>query len=497
MRHFLRFPDLLDLEWFLKQDEAVDPWAAAERDRAIGLKALDAKPSEAPSLDFWLEERRRSTPGPLPSTLFRSTRVLTGWVLGLAGLLAGTSLARALLAYSGQDPINVFLFLLAVVAPQTLLCLVSCVFLLLRRPLPLPVLSVLALAWRAITRRVGRARHLMSMPVMFPRHGRHGRLLFWEAVRLSHLAGSAFAAGALASLLVGVAATDLAFGWQSTLRAGADGVHRVVSILSWPWSLAPASWNMTPTLDQIEGSRIILKDGAAALANADLAAWWPFLAMCLLVYALLPRLGLWLVARLGLARLERSFAHPDQGRIEDRMRAPLFGARETLAEGPSAPLPLEAKDRIDRPMQSALKGEVGCVVLVPEELAGRIPHADLDRLASGICGYPAGRVVSLELDADGARTVAEVCAGLVWTGGFERFVLVVEAWQPPIREALLAVAALGRDNAAGRSVHVALVGRPAGGAWLTAPTDTERRIWTEALARLNPLRITVFPVEES
>ncbi len=75
--------------------------------------------------------------------------------------------------------------------------------------------------------------------------------------------------------------------------------------------------------------------------------------------------------------------------------------------------------------------------------------------------------------------------------------LVVEAWQPPIREALLAVAALGRDNEAGRSVHAALVGRPAGGTWLTAPTDTERRVWTEALARLAPLRIPVFAVEES
>ncbi len=497
MRYLLRFPDVLDLEWFLKQDEAADPRTVAERDRAIGLKALDARPSEAPSLDFWLEERRRTVTTPLPSALFRSARVLTGWGLGLAGLLAGTSLARALLAYSGQEPINVFLFLLAVVAPQTLLCLVSCVFVLFRRSAPLPVMSVLSLAWRAIARRAGRARHVADAAAMFPARGRHGRMLFWEAVRLSHLAGSAFAAGALASLLIGVVATDLAFGWQSTLRAGADGVHRVVGILSWPWSLAPASWNMTPTLDQIEGSRIILKDGAAALANADLAAWWPFLAMCLLVYALLPRLGLWLAARVTLTRVERAFVHPDRGRIEDRMRAPLLGVRETSMSGPPAPLPLETRNRTDRPVETVLEGEVGCVALVPEELAGRIPRAELDRLARGICGYPADRVVDLEFDVDGARNVAEACAGLAWTGGFERFVLVVEAWQPPIREALLAVAALGRDNEAGRSVHVALVGRPAGGTWLTAPTDTERRVWTEALARLAPLRIPVFPVEES
>ena len=492
MKHVLRLPDFLDLEWFLKQDEDIHPRDVAERDRAIGLRA---RSPEEMTLEFWLDERRRAETGPLPSTLFRSARALAGLVLGLVGLLAGISLAQALLTYSGQDPVNVSLFLLAAVAPQTLLCLVSCLFLVIRRPVTLPATSVFNMAWRGLTRRSVAADSWARLTTLIHESGRYGRMLFLEGLRLSHLAGLAFATGALACLLVGVLATDLAFGWQSTLRAGAEGMHRLVTVLSWPWSLAPASWNLTPGLDQIEGSRIVLKDGIAALASADLAAWWPFLGMCLLVYALLPRLGLWLAAHVSLARQERSFVHPDQARVEDRMRAPVLGLHVPVQDGPAEPLPLRALDRADRPAASGSPREVGCVLLVPEEVSGRIPLVDLEGLAERICGYPGIVIMPLELDADGARQAAEDCAGLVWTGGFERVILLIEAWQPPIRESLLAVAALAQDNAAGRSVFVALTGRPRGGVWLTSPSATEQRVWTEALSRLAPLRITVFPVE--
>lgn len=492
MKHVLRLPDFLDLEWFLRQDADIPPRDVAERDRALGMRA---RSPEDVTLGFWLDERRRTEPGPLPSVLFRSARTLAAWGLGLTGGLAGVSLAQALLAYSGQEPVNVSLFLLAAVAPQTLLCLVSCLFLVIRRPVSPPAASILALVWRGLARRVPAVESRNPLSSLLQGSGRYGRMLLLEGLRLSHLAGLALAAGALASLLVGVVATDLAFGWQSTLRAGAEDMHRLVTVLSWPWSPATPSWNLVPSLEQIQGSRIVLKDGIAALANADLAAWWPFLGMCLVAYALVPRLGLRLLASLSLSRLESSFVHPDQARIEDRMRAPVLGLRTSVQEGPAESLPLRARDLIDRPTGGAPTREIGCLILMPEELTERILRSDLEALAERICGYPGIAVVPLDLDADAVERVAEARAGVVWTGGFERVLLLVEAWQPPIREILLAVAALGRDNAAGRSVYVVLTGRPRDGVWLTVPSVTEQRIWTEALARLAPVRITVFPVE--
>jgi hypothetical protein len=68
----------------------------------------------------------------------------------------------------------------------------------------------------------------------------------------------------------------------------------------------------------------------------------------------------------------------------------------------------------------------------------------------------------------------------------------VEAWQPPIRENLPAIEMLARDEAGGRSLTLVLCGRPAGGRWLTAPSEVDREVWTAAVERLAPLRIDIF-----
>ena len=47
--------------------------------------------------------------------------------------------------------------------------------------------------------------------------------------------------GLLAATLTRVAFSDLAFGWQSTLKVGAQGMHSLVWVLSLPWSWLPAT----------------------------------------------------------------------------------------------------------------------------------------------------------------------------------------------------------------------------------------------------------------
>jgi hypothetical protein len=295
-------------------------------------------------------------------------------------------------------------------------------------------------------------------------------------------------------MMVSVAVTDLAFGWQSTLQVGAQGMHGLVSTLALPWSWLPAHWGLAPSLSQIEGSRIILKDGISTLANADLIAWWPFLSMCILSYALLPRLLLVVLANRALRRVERDFVHPDLGRIVDRMRAPRLGSA-TTGERASTPLPLGGSpDRKDAEsaVASAAGGEVGCVLLLPPELQGRIGNEALGELALRVCGYPLSRVFPVELDAEEIRQLLAECAGFAWTGGHERFVVLIEGWQPPIRENLQALNFLGLEGGRSRSLTLVLAGRPAGGNWLTAPSGSEQEMWTEAVARLAPLRVDIF-----
>lgn len=493
MKHGMRLGDYLDLEWFLEKDRILDPGEILDRDRKIGLAAqAGALPPKLQGA-YWLERRRDGSSGGLPSRSLCSVLIALRLLFGFGGLLAGISLVRALLLYSGIEPVNVSVFLLLAVLPQAGLSLLAAGLLvcrgLRRTEFRIPLRPLFDLVWRrpgSLSPQAGFVRALIL------RRGWPARMLGWESLRLLHLGGFCLAFGSLAALAVSVAVTDLAFGWQSTLRIGAQGMHTLVTALSAPWSWLPEPWGLTPTLLQIEGSRIVLKDGIQALASADLVAWWPFLCMCLLVYALLPRFILLASAHWMLRRAERRFVHPDLGRIVDRMQAPLLGSARA-GEIPAAPLHLGVSAAAGTE-QSELQGQagIGCVLLLPPELVGRIRDDLLSGLTRRVCGYPPGRVIPVSLDMDGIRQMLDDCAGIDWAGGFERYVVLIEAWQPPIRENLLALTLLGQENGRGRNLILVLCGRPSGGDWMTAPDAAAREVWSDAVARLAPLRVDIF-----
>lgn len=495
MKHGMRLGDLLDLEWFLEQDRLADPAETLKRDRALGLDA-QAVPVPAAGLGaYWLQRRRAGASGALPSSILGPGLTALRLLLACAGLLAGVSLARGLLLYSGTRPVNVSVFLLLAVLPQAGLCLVAAILLAARMlgmgRFHVPVRPLFSLLWRRPGRLSPQAGFIRTL---FLGHGWPARMLGWESLRLLQLGGLCLALGSLTGLLVSVTVTDLAFGWQSTLRVGAAGMHAVVSFLSFPWSWLPEGWGLVPTLGQIEGSRIVLKEGISTLASADLIAWWPFLAMCLLCYALLPRLALLGIAHRGLRSLERGFVHPGLGRIADRMAAPLVGTPGAV-EPASSPLPLKrgaAERKEEAAAASGAGARTGCVFLPPPELRGRIGEDDLASMALRVGGHDPVRIMYAELEAGDAQRVLDECAGLDWAGGRERFVVLVEAWQPPIRENLQALEILGRDQGDNRSLTLVLCGRPSRGRWLTAPDGVDRDVWAAAVERLAPLRVDIF-----
>lgn len=496
MRHGMHFGDFLDLQWFLEQDRTVDPALTQERDRDLGLEARRGSVSADGLVPFWLARRREEAADPAPSVVLASVMTALRWVLALGGLLAGASLVRGLLAYTGVEPVNVSVFLLLAVLPQAALCLLAAAVFLLRgragMGVPAVLRPLLALPWRR-ERLAAQAGFFRALVLG---RGWAAPMLAWDCLGVLHLGGLCLALGSLVGVLVSVAVTDLAFGWQSTLQVGSEGMLALVSALALPWSWLPADWGLIPTLAQIEGSRIVLKDGMATLANRDLVAWWPFLGMCLGLYALLPRIVLLAMARRTLGRLERDFVHPDLARVADRMRLPILastGDPETV----STPLPLAAEVSPAGPESCApaVPELAGCVLLLPPELDGLLGVSELAVLARRVCGHHLSRVLPAELQETGIVQALAQCADLVWSGDHERFVVLVEAWQPPIRENLRALLLLGQGRGSSRSLTLVLTGRPSPGRWLVAPDATQHRAWAEAVERLAPLRVDIFGAE--
>ena len=134
--------------------------------------------------------------------------------------------------------------------------------------------------------------------------------------------------------------------------------------------------------------------------------------------------------------------------------------------------------------------------LLPPELEGRVAGEELAATALRVGGERPVRVVAAALESGDVGRVLGECAGLEWTGGRERYIVLVEAWQPPIRENLQALETLGRDETGGRSLTLVLCGRPSHGRWLTAPSALDREVWSTAVERLAPLRVDIFGAAE-
>ena len=125
----------------------------------------------------------------------------------------------------------------------------------------------------------------------------YGSLFYWPLFTLSQLFAIGFNVGLLTATLVKISTSDLAFGWQSTMQFSAEAIHRAVMLaaLPWSWFVPPAS--SYPSLAEIEGSRIILKEGIYHLTTGNLIAWWPFLVFCLLFYGLFVRMTFFFIGK--------------------------------------------------------------------------------------------------------------------------------------------------------------------------------------------------------
>ncbi|HHH51757.1 MAG TPA: DUF2868 domain-containing protein, partial [Campylobacterales bacterium] len=120
--------------------------------------------------------------------------------------------------------------------------------------------------------------------------------LFIERLQLFSLI---FSIGLFISLIVMVVATDIAFGWSSTLQISSESFHTALSYIAIAWAkIVPSA---IPSLELVDIShyfRLGEKLDNSMIHNADkLGAWWKFLAMSTLFYAIGLRFGFWLFTK--------------------------------------------------------------------------------------------------------------------------------------------------------------------------------------------------------
>lgn len=495
-----RIHDLIDLEYFLYREaharEDITSRDQTERDiylaRFRNSMNHGSPPARRILIKAWLDAMREREEKPLPGEAYMEARRVATIVAAALGLVSGIGMALSLLGYTGREPLNVSVFLGAAVFSQILLLLLLLlVFCFRTATRSLVRSSVLAgLLGRVIAGAAlkARARALESIDgdrreaisaaagLLRGRKKIYGSLFFWPVFVVMQTFASCFNIGLLGATLLRLAGADVAFGWQSTFQIGSQVVFRIVETLALPWSWFLTGELAHPGLAQIEGSRMVLKEGIYRLSTADLVSWWPFLCLSVVFYGLLPRLLL-LIAGISvqnrlLARLR--FGHGECDALVSRMLSPVL----QTAGRPSAELPerdsfFEENPSASREMRSA-DAAARFAALVPD---------DIFEASEGLETVMA-KNLALQL-TDRIRIDANCIQhrdGLDFleTGENPRLdgVLVLqEAWQPPIRETLLFLAQLrDRLGKTGRIV-VGLIGKPAAGTIFTPVREEDWRIW--------------------
>jgi hypothetical protein len=442
MTHASLLSDLIDLSAALKSDSAGDLDARKLRDRKIGQALQQQRNSPARQLRGWLDRvqiQGWKRDGHGGAQLYHLLCV----ALLIAGLASGWGLARAVLYYTGDQPINIFSAIGLLVLPQILLLLF---WMLAAVPRTLPLVSTLQSALRVLN--PGQlARRAVAL---FPPHGRHSLEVVWDPANALVMAPAArwlfsfwsqlfsvwFNVGALAAVFYLISFSDLAFAWSTTLTLDNATFHRLLLTLSWPWhSVLPEA---VPSLELIEISRYYRLDegslgntGAVAGSAALLGGWWPFLVAAIAAYGLLPRLVTLLISWLRFRHHlgEALPRMPGAPELLARMNSPLIST--------AARQPEKAVDRsagVDTPVQETPIAGIQCSVIDWSASigSGDNRHSLVSRLrALGIEPLDflaAGGVRSTQQDA---AVIAALCTDT--TSGVA---VITKSWEPPLLEFL-------------------------------------------------------------
>lgn len=490
--------DLIDLEYFQKQDETDEEesgyHAVAKRDREIYLQhvlPLEQKTqnlTDAHVIRYWLERRRdmeKSGQGPetlLPGESFDDIHRLLAYCLTAAGLLGGSGLAFSLLSYKGSAPVNISIYLGTFVFLQLLLLLLLLLIAFIRklRRFPLRSSVIYILMTRLITllmekvkkqalKRAGGSQVDAFEAVKGILKGKrqiYGSLFYWPVFILAQVFGVAFNLGVLGATLLKVLGSDIAFGWQSTVQFSSEAVFDIIRIIALPWSWFVPAGVSHPSLSQVQGSHMILKEGVYHLATTDLVSWWPFLCLSVLFYGLLPRTILLMTGFLVQKRRLGSIAfnHAACERLLHRMKTPLV-----VTEGNRVESGHPRKDDTEKTtgqipsMSPATKGapaENDLIVLVPDDIFDDCPEDELGKVLSLSLGYALRKRIPFGDDDKGERKIIDDILLANRDEGPASLMILREAWQPPIREDMQFLKDLRKGLGKGIMIKIGLIGRP-------------------------------------
>ncbi|PIE63822.1 MAG: hypothetical protein CSA26_11050 [Desulfobacterales bacterium] len=495
MKYRWNYKDCIDLEYLIERDREIPDAALHKRDRDIFLELKDNL-TNTQLKKAWLEKRRQLLnqdflPGEIAGEACSLLWIST---LGIA-LCSGFTGGFAYFQYSGKTPVNVFSFFTIFILLQLLLMIFSLTTQVIGRKAAPKKRSILLFFFSLLTMKMFNiglktakshlsAGQTATMQQLFARGKRYDalyrNLLFLSFFILLQAGGIFFNLGLLIALFTKVGISDIAFGWQSTLQFSTDSLYAIVKLIATPWSWLFGEGVGYPTLAEIEGSRIVLKEGIAHLATKHLISWWPFLLFAVGVYGLGIRLLLFLAGCYRLRRAEKNFSPKSAAaeRILRRMQTPLVSS-QTRDRDERKPTYEEKTDNKTSYRQDSLQT---ADILMPGDCSCCYSHEDLHTLVRHK-GFTIQKVhefqISHEEDLKILKTFEQNHSTI------QSVILFAEAWMPPVMDTLSFIGKLREILAPEIPIIIWLIGKPEEKTIFTPVTDAAHiQAWTAKIEQL-------------
>ncbi|MBU1668572.1 DUF2868 domain-containing protein [bacterium] len=233
---------------------------------------------------------------------FSSVSNLIGFLFLLMGFFAGIGL----LSYSGHAPVNIIYYLLFAMMIPLLSMLITIFSMISGGEVSNFFNLFFSLHWvEKFVNLFAFNSKIKTLNSSFPQ-----TLKKWIFIHRLQLFSLLFSVGLLLSLLVMVVSKDIAFSWSTTLNVTPMAFHELLSWVAKPWEfLVPSAIPSVELVEMSQYFRLGETLNKEMVQNADkLGAWWQFLAMVTLIYAIFLRAILWLVSRYAYQKqLEKDF----------------------------------------------------------------------------------------------------------------------------------------------------------------------------------------------
>jgi hypothetical protein len=499
--------DIINLEYFISRDNNADSDTIHRRDRQLCLEMFD--PADLPdrkALIFsWLQKRclqeKTASDSFLPGILFREIYRTVSIVVAAAGFITGLGAAAGVLHYTGERPVNVFVYLFVFVILQFFLSLVSFGLIIRRKKLTDRSFSIFHTvlagvvsklfqrAEKQVSNMLDAEKRIGLQAVLGHVKGLnqiYGTLFYWPIFLMAQLAAVSFQCGVLLSTISLVLVRDIAFGWQSTVQVSSSTVFAIIQTMAVPWRFLLGEGLGYPGFSEITGSHIVLKDGIYHLVSSDLSSWWPFLCLSVFFYGLLPRFFLLLG---GLFKQKRaleiiSFKHSSVEALLYRMRTPVVTTTSEVSSSEvNSVKNIEKNEQKTNNKQEELSlQENGLIVLVADELLDLYDQQGFKNLLTKQFGYEIIGKFVIGRDYEEDLNLIKMLSLKDWQE-HPGILFLAEGWMAPINDTLDILKGVRESIGKEVPLRVGLLGKVRNEV-IPLPSAVERKVWQD---RLNSL----------